>query len=95
MKIFPFVPRFEVILWLEDKVILRFNPRWYQEKIVVCTDDTDVEEYALFSTLIPDEEFRLKILHEDSGFQVSVIFCFLSWTIVSLQQRIVRIFRYQ
>lgn len=76
MKSFPFAPRFEVVLWLEDKVVLQFNPRWDQEKIVVSTDDTDVEEYALFSTLVPDEEFRLKILFEDSGFQVSVIFCF-------------------
>lgn len=76
MKTFLFVPRFEVNLWLEDKVVLHFNPRWDQEKIVVSTDDTDAEEYALFSTLVPDEDFRLKILFEDGGFQVSVIFCF-------------------
>ncbi|XP_037051550.1 uncharacterized protein LOC119085305 isoform X3 [Bradysia coprophila] len=63
---------FEVILLLEDKVLLQFNPRWYQEKIVVSTDDTDVEEYALFSTLVPDEEFRLKILFEESGFQITI-----------------------
>lgn len=76
IKTFLFVPSFEVNLWLEDKVVLHFNTRWDQEKIVVSADDTDAEEHALFSTLVPDEDFQLKILFEDSGFQVFVIFCF-------------------
>lgn len=81
MKTCIFAPSFEVNLWLEDKLVLRYNPLWASEKIVVSADGTAAEEHALFSTLVPDEDFRLKIRFEDSGFQVSVILLF-SLTVV-------------